>query len=65
MPMKKPKVIGVLGLVFNALTVGIVELYRAKNAPGSGSTGMGEFWAVVIFIGVWLIVGVVRVLIRD
>ena len=65
MAMKKPKVIGVLALASIALMVVIVELYRAENAPGSGSTGMGEFWFVVIFIGVWLIVGVVRLLKKD
>jgi hypothetical protein len=63
--MVKRKVIGVAGLVLVALILVTVEFYGAKNAPGSGSTGIGEFWVIAIFTALWLIAAVARVLIKD
>ena len=54
----KRKIIEVLGFVLVALMLPIYAFYRAKLAVG---TWFG-FWALTIFMGVWLILGVSRVL---
>ena len=58
--MGKRKIIEVLALVLIALMLPIYAFFEAKlvlRTPIGGG-----FWAFAIFIGVWLIVGVVRVL---
>ncbi|SRR5208283_2446947 len=56
----KRKIIEVLALVLIALLLPIYALFEAKLVLGTPI--WGGFWAFTIFIGVWLIVGVVRVL---
>jgi FtsH-binding integral membrane protein len=59
------KFIGILVLAAMVLLWNMVEFYRAKNAPESGSTGFGEFWTFAIFTGVCLIAAIVRTLVKD
>ena len=58
--MGKRKVIEVLSLVLIALILAIYFFYEGRWVVGT-SIWYG-FWAFTIFIGLWLIVGVVRVL---
>jgi hypothetical protein len=59
-PKGERKIIGVLALVLIALVLPVYAFYQAKLVLGRGI--WGGFWALTIYIGVWLIVGVVRVL---
>lgn len=56
----KRKVIGVLILVSYALMATILTFSQAKL--GEGAHIWGGFWVAAIFIGVWLIAAIVRVL---
>ena len=59
----KRKIIEVLALVLIALMLPIYAFYHAKLVLGTPI--WGGFWAFTILIGVWLIVGVVRVLRKN
>lgn len=56
----KRKIINVLALVLIALMLSIYAFYHAKLVLGTPI--WGGFWAFTIFIAVWLITGVVRIL---
>jgi hypothetical protein len=57
----KRKVIGVFVLVLYSLIVITVSFYQAKSVGSDGRIWRG-FWPLAIFIGVWLIVAIMRVL---
>jgi len=59
---RKGKIFQILALVLIALVLTIYAFYGTKLVLGRPL--WGGFWAFTIFVSVWLIVGVVRVL-RD